>query len=362
MTFDKDFSYDREMPFDAQHSVKHKNVFGREQGTCVHCGNCDIGCEVQAKNTLDLNYLALAEIFDAEIRPLHIVHTISHGTDGYTVHFKRIEQGDLLEGSETAMRVIIAAGSLGTTELLLRARDEYGTLPNISDYLGRKWSSNGDFLTPAFYEQRAINPSQGPTITCAIDFLDGSAGGEGFFVEDGGFPNLLHHFANAMPAFKLTSSNVLLHWVRQVFSIDNPLENVMPWFGQSKDAADGQLYLGRSMWPPWSKELKLDWSIDASEATVQAMIDMHVKLSQLTKGNADVPMSWTLLKNLVTPHPLGGCIMGTTPSNGVVNHLGEVFGHPNLYVADGSIVPKSLGLNPSRTIAALAERIADHIR
>ena len=362
VTFDKDFSYDREMPFDAQHSVKHKNVFGREQGTCVHCGNCDIGCEVQAKNTLDLNYLALAEIFDAEIRPLHIVHTISHGTDGYTVHFKRIEQGDLLEGSETAMRVIIAAGSLGTTELLLRARDEYGTLPNISDYLGRKWSSNGDFLTPAFYEQRAINPSQGPTITCAIDFLDGSAGGEGFFVEDGGFPNLLHHFANAMPAFKLTSSNVLLHWVRQVFSIDNPLENVMPWFGQSKDAADGQLYLGRSMWPPWSKELKLDWSIDASEATVQAMIDMHVKLSQLTKGNADVPMSWTLLKNLVTPHPLGGCIMGTTPSNGVVNHLGEVFGHPNLYVADGSIVPKSLGLNPSRTIAALAERIADHIR
>jgi cholesterol oxidase len=68
-----------------------------------------------------------------------------------------------------------------------------------------------------------------------------------------------------------------------------------------------------------------------------------------------------VLKNLITPHPLGGCNMGVTGADGVVNHLGEVFGYPNLYVADGAIIPEAVGLNPSRTIAALAERIAEKI-
>jgi cholesterol oxidase len=67
------------------------------------------------------------------------------------------------------------------------------------------------------------------------------------------------------------------------------------------------------------------------------------------------------LKNLITPHPLGGCNMGSTMANGVTNHRGEVFNYPNLYVADGAIVPEAVGLNPSKTIAALAERIADLI-
>jgi len=74
-----------------------------------------------------------------------------------------------------------------------------------------------------------------------------------------------------------------------------------------------------------------------------------------------VPLTWSLFQDLVTPHPLGGCNMGTTRDNGVVDHRGEVFGYPGLYVADGAIVPEALGVNPSRTIAALAERIASII-
>lgn len=359
VSFDDNFSYEREDPFNPKHTKKFLNIHGRAQGTCVHCGNCDIGCEVQAKNTLDLNYIARAENFGAQVRPLHMVYNISQCDEGYTVHFKRIEDGELIEGTETAAKVIIAAGSLGSTELLLKARDEYGTLPNLSDCLGHRWSSNGDFVAPAFYETRNVNPTEGPTISSAIDFLDGSEGGNGFFIEDGGFPNLLRSFTEALPLFKLNRSNALLYWVRQTFGIDHPLENVMPWFGQSIDAANGRLYLGRSMFPPWRKELKLDWEVDDSEATIQAMIDMQVKLSQLTGGEATVPITWTILKNLITPHPLGGCVMGTTAANGVVNHLGEVFAYKGLYVADGAIIPKALGLNPSRTIAALAERIAD---
>ena len=70
------------------------------------------------------------------------------------------------------------------------------------------------------------------------------------------------------------------------------------------------------------------------------------------------PLTWTIGEDLITPHPLGGCNMGVTAADGVVDHNGEVFGYRNLFVADGAIVPKAIGLNPSRTIGALAERIA----
>jgi cholesterol oxidase len=71
-----------------------------------------------------------------------------------------------------------------------------------------------------------------------------------------------------------------------------------------------------------------------------------------------VPPTWKHLLNLITPHPLGGCNIGNVAADGVVDHKGEVFNHRNLYVADGAIIPEAVGLNPSRTIAALAERIA----
>ena len=85
---------------------------------------------------------------------------------------------------------------------------------------------------------------------------------------------------------------------------------------------------------------------------------MHKRLSAATGGHPVVPPSWTLASYLITPHPLGGCNMGTAPDNGVVDHRGEVFGYRNLFVIDGAIVPEAVGVNPSRTIAALAERAA----
>jgi cholesterol oxidase len=84
---------------------------------------------------------------------------------------------------------------------------------------------------------------------------------------------------------------------------------------------------------------------------------MHERLARATDGTPLVPPTWSILRSLVTPHPLGGCNIGSTPENGVVDHRGEVFGYRNLFVADGAIVPEAIGLNPSRTIAALAERM-----
>jgi cholesterol oxidase len=129
------------------------------------------------------------------------------------------------------------------------------------------------------------------------------------------------------------------------------IRHVMPWFAQSRDAADGVMSIKNG-------KLFLDWDIKASQATLDAVVSAHQKLAQLTGGLPLTPLTWTIGHDLITPHPLGGCNMGTSAATGVVDYKGEVFGYPGLFVADGAIVPKALGLNPSRTIAALAEFIA----
>ena len=187
VTFDDDWSYALPDAVNAKHSKPWTNRFGKQQGTCIHCGNCDIGCPVQARNTLDLNYIADAESKGAVVQPLSIVTHLSPADGGWRVHYDRLCERRREPMDVVAKRVILAAGSLGSTEILLRSRDQYGTLTNFSPHLGRNWSSNGDFLTPAIYHQRRIDPTIGPTITCAIDFLDGSKNGARFFVEDGDF-------------------------------------------------------------------------------------------------------------------------------------------------------------------------------
>lgn len=345
---------------DAPDGKRFTNIHGVEQGTCVHCGNCDIGCQVSAKNTLDLNYLAVAERHGAEILPLHLVHKLEPLDGGWRVHFEQIETDTYrgTPGTVTAAKVLLAAGSIGSTELLLRCRDEHRTLPGLSSRLGYGWAHNGDFVTPTFYANRIVSPSHGVTISAAIDMLDHSGpDNQALFVEDGGVPNLAKHLMREQ--LLKTPRGKLRHLWKQLESViddDDPLENMMPWFGQAMEPADGQLRLGREWYAPWRRTLRMDWSARRSEAVVEGMIEAHKRLSEATDGKAMVPPTWTLLRNLITPHPLGGCNMGITPADGVVDERGRVFGYDGLYVMDGAIVPRAIGLNPSRTIAALAER------
>ncbi len=355
VSFDPAFDFSISGADDASRTIVHKNAQGVEQGTCVHCGNCDIGCPVDAKNTLDRTYLALAEAKGAEVRPLHLVTAIEPDGAGWRVRFDRLQDGRQSD-SATAGIVVLSAGSLGSTEMLLCCRDVLRTLPNISQRLGHDWSSNGDFLTPALYGDRKPEPSQGPTITCAIDFLDRSRNGQSFWIQDGGFPNLLADLATA--AAEAHPAAQLLHWLQAELLAKAPLGNVMPWFAQGVDAANGLLHLRRRLEIVGEWELGLTWDIAASRPLMDTIVDTHEALSHATGGTAMVPPTWTLLHYLVTPHPLGGCGMGTGPDDGVVDHRGEVFGYPNLFVLDGAIVPEAVGVNPSRTIAALAERAA----
>jgi len=340
------------------------NKHGALQGTCAHLGNCDIGCDAHAKNTLDRNYLFVAENqYHAEIRPLQLVDRIEPQPDGtFRVSFDGLDTGSRVPGTETARIVIVAAGSLGSTELLLRCRDIHHTLPNLSPFLGRQWSCNGDFLTPAFYGS-PVEPSQGPTIACAIDFEDGSQGGNKFWIEDGGIPNLLiaYLLQKSEDPSKSFKARLTLDALRRFIREVAPLRDMMPWFAQGVDAGNGTLSLTSKTLFSQGGRLHLQWDITQTRGLIDAIVATHNRLTDATGGELMVPPTWSLFKDLVTPHPLGGCNMGTGPLDGVTDHRGQVFGYPNLYVADGAIIPRPLGVNPSRTIGALAERVASLI-
>ena len=362
VSFDPDLDFDVHNPPELSQSRTFINAQGVEQGMCVHTGLCDIGCPVYAKNTLDLNYIPWAEKHGAEVRPLSLVTNIERQNGGYRVSFDRIdiENERRISGSETARIVIIAAGSLGSTELLLRCRDVTKSLPAVSQFLGRNWSSNGDFLTPALYQDRKIFPDRGVTISSAIDFLDRSEEGQSFWVEDGGVPHLFGDFfaSGIGRAVKDLGPEGIIKGIQRVLQDINPINKIMPWFAQGVDAGDGKLVLKRPWWFFGPRRLHLSWDIKASRPAFDAIVNMHKRLAEATGGKVLLSPTWTISRDLITPHPLGGCNMGDAPENGVVNHKGEVFGYPNLYVADAAIIPTALGVNPSRTIGALAERIA----
>ena len=174
VSFSPEWNYQLNDPFKAEHSKTFTNAQGQQQGTCIHLGNCDIGCDVRAKNTLDLNYVPLAEQRGAEVRPLHVVRHRA-ATTGYSVVFDRIEHGRLIRGEETRRARVSGRGKprLHRTAPAMprRAPDASG----LSRLLGRNWSANANVLSTAVYaDADRVQQSLGPSIASAIDFTDSS--------------------------------------------------------------------------------------------------------------------------------------------------------------------------------------------
>jgi cholesterol oxidase len=372
LTFHPDFDTSRYPMKDIRFFSEFENAFARKQGTCIHAGRCDVGCPTKAKNTLDVNYLAVARDKGADVRPLHQVSHLERVEGvGWRVHFQRIDRQrkTLTAGSITAGTVILAAGSIGSTEVLLRSRDLFRTLPGLSPRLGERWSGNGNWLTPAKHPGVAVDPTLGPTITAGISYQNQPLGQPRFVIEEGGFPPLLRLLLEGGMRGKLIRRLLLRQPLKAATKLamshpgeEDPVKEVMPWFANGVDAGNGRLHLGRRWYAPWKKDrLKLRWDVCRSVPVIEAILAKHHDLAKAAGGHESASLIWPFFPGLVTPHPLGGCGMGETAADGVTDHFGKVFGQEGLYVADGSLFPGALGINPSRTIAALSERIAEHL-
>jgi len=339
------------------------------QQPCDYSGDCMIGCATQAKNTLDVNYLALARAHGAEVHPLHEVYEIARARrgGGYQVSYRRLDRPDADPGQVRADTVIVAAGTLGTAELLLSCRDRLGTLPGLSPALGQGFSGNGDLLLAGTLTDVDIDAGPGPSITAGADFATSA---QQMYVEDLGLPGPLFWFIEGMLADGAAARDVprlIRTFIEGALGIHGATRRLvregesllgggrtrgfLPYLGMCEDAADGELVLDES------GSLDLHWDPAASRKNFEELEGALRELSRALDGEY-VPSPLWLAGDLLTAHPLGGCRMATDAAEGVVSDSCEVHGYPGLFVVDGSIVPTALSRNPTATISALAERAA----
>jgi len=376
--------------------VQETNRYGALQTSCTYCGECDIGCNVQAKNSLDRNYLHVARSrYRLEVRTQATVERIvpldAQGNDDSSAdgsHGYRVVYRDVRDGSEHAViarRVVVAAGTLGSNELLLRCRDVYRTLPHLSACLGLRFSGNGDFLSFALDGKRKIDSTYGPVITQYTDhyLFEDFDRRRAFILQDASYPTqagwaaaaigpmmnplqklwrsctqvALYLFDRAYPGRKSSSVGSLMH---RLFSHDlSEYSAVLLCMGL--DNADGVLRLSRDGY------LDIDWPQKSNMPLYEAILALGKRFTRFLGGRHFLPLPTWLwpVKNNITVHPLGGCALADSRDAGVVSALdgsrGQAFGYCGLYVADGSLMPTALGANPAATITALSEWIAHEI-
>jgi cholesterol oxidase len=359
------------------------NRQGVLQSRCTKCGECDLGCNIHAKNTLDLNYLARARCTEdtpAEIRTeAEVLRVSPRPGGGYEVVYSKPGQPGERQ-TVTAARVVLSAGSLGSTGLLLRMK-KAGHLPSLSPALGQKWCGNGDLEGTVLFADRDLDPTNGPVITAAVryqytPYSDGFP--HGAVIQDAGFPAFLAWYLTGrlpsarrwMRTLQFTvraSRRGLMDLLRigdrrrtlnigteigELIDRDDYVRRTMVMLGMGRDRSDGRVELNKDGEPV------IKWRIRNSRRHyVRVRRVMREFASALGGRFVENPLS--RINKIVAVHPLGGCAMADSATEGVVAPSGEVYGHPGLYVVDASILPTSVGSNPSLTITALAEYLAE---
>lgn len=377
----------------------HSVTMKRDQlrATCRLCGECNIGCNYGSKNTLDYTYITAAihqKPHPAQVETLCEVKAVAplDGV-GYKVEFVRHDPATIDPATGqcsppkrftiNCKRLIIAAGTFGSPYLLMRNLDKFPLLNR--DILGSRFSVNGDLLSFVINTRehrhgkmapRRLDPSFGPVITSAIrvgDALDGDGStGRGFYIEDAGVPYLFSWIAELsglpgtivrglkflkMRAKYRTGLNNDANLSAEIANLLGPAHTTMSTLAliaMGRDFANGRLSLKRDL-------LECDWTRKKSRAYFDRVRQVGASIAEALNGKyVDTP-SYKYLHQVLTAHPLGGCPMGFTANDGLVDSYGEVFEYPGLYVVDGSVMPGPVGPNPSLTIAAISDRAADHI-
>lgn len=349
------------------------NPAGIAQPSCTLCGDCCSGCNVGAKNTVALTYLPMAAAAGASIfTEMDVVGLARLADGGWQIAVRDISDAARKTKTDairhiTAETVVLAAGALGSTEILLKARET--GLP-LSDRLGKAFSANGDIIVFGYdlkepvhavglgHPQKLGLPVVGATVTGIIHRTDPDVLDHSLMVEDGVLPSAL---GPLLPVFFVPGGKLLGAMQSLVQGVyKGPLSRTQTYFVVSHDDAKGEMVLkdGR---------LQISWPGVADQPVYRRVDAMLRGLIEGVGGQyVKNPLSETVMgRKPATAHPLGGCGMGHDAGSGVVDHRGRVFDpsrgagavHEGLYVVDGAIIPRSLGVNPMLTITALAERI-----
>jgi cholesterol oxidase len=364
---------------------KGPNHAGVEQNACIGCGDCVSGCNYEAKNTTLMNYLPDARSHGAEIFTQVGVRHLERQDGRWLVHYQPVNSGREKFNAPTlfvsADIVVLAAGTLGSTEILLRSQAAGLT---ASSHLGRHFTGNGDVLGFTYNSRDEINglgfgPNKpegrepvGPCITGIIDLRGTANLNDGMVIEEGAVPGAI---ANLMPLALSAAASVMGKDTTPGIA-DNvrekgaELESLIrgPYAGatrhtqtylvMSHDDGEGKMSLDKD-------RLKIDWPGVGSQPLFERINQKLLDSTKALGGTYVRNPTWSKLthQNLTSVHPLGGCAMAESAEQGVVNHKGQVFAstagnavYDNLVVCDGSIIPRPLGINPLLTISAIAER------
>ena len=366
---------------------------GVHQPPCTMCGNCVSGCNEGSKNTVLMTYLPEARNHGAEIFTCVQVSTVApHPDGGWRVNLAPLEVGrERFRAPELFVHadvVVLAAGSLGSTEILLRSAA--AGLP-VSAQLGHHFSGNGDVIGFAFDasvtvdgfgagRRRGPADPPGPCITGMIRLTDPDDVDRSVLIEDAVIPgalgSILPGFLGAASVLESGGAGANGHggpgrWIASVPAAAvaaasaalagpyrGPASRTQTFLVMSADDDRGRLVLGPS-------GVRVEWP-NVGQRAVFARDNRDLrKAADAIGARLVVDPLWTAAfhHSLITVHPLGGAVMADDARRGVVHDRGRVFSgtsgsqvHEGLYVLDGSIVPRPLGVNPLLTISALAER------
>ena len=348
------------------------NGEGPRRSGCTFCGGCMIGCRENAKNTLPKNYLYFAEKYGVEIRPEAQVTEISKAKDGvgdgarYRVLYHNSKRAIWSVNDEVyATNVIIAAGVIGTLNLLLKCRDVSRTLPELSEKLGENVRTNSEALLGVTDQDPDSNHTEGIAINTVFHADDVTHIEPFRFPEGSSFLNRLL----GAPMIEAGEAGVAYRlWLLLLAILRHPWSFITSKLGPSwgrrtflillMQTEDNlmRVKLGRSLLTLFRLGLTSD---RGKEKQVPAEIPIGHQVVRAMAAEIDgLPMGNIVegaLNASMTAHILGGCLMGRTDVEGVVNSELEVFNYPGLYVVDGSIIQANPGLNPTLTITAMAE-------
>ncbi len=342
---------------------------GPDRSGCTLCGGCMTGCRHDAKNTLDRNYLWFAEKNGVRVAAETRVTDVRAMPDGSYAISTRSTTGWLGLPRKTlrCRGVVFAGGVLGTVPLLAGCR-ERGTLPRVSPTIGRYVRTNSEALVGVTSRTESVDYSKGiaiasgfhPDDSTHVEMVRYGSGHDAMsllgtvLVEGGpGLPRAARWLV-AIARQPLRSLRTLRRrgWARRsaILLVMQPVENHL------------DLVWRRRWWWPFSKQLDSAWQTDQPVPKYFPVAhDVARRLESKMGGEAGSVLPEVLFNLTSTAHILGGCPMGTSAENGVVDRTGRVFGYENLFVTDGSIVPANLSVNPSLTITALAEWVMSHV-